>query len=177
MEPLVIYGSKDEMIHANDINTLAAKPNNVIVTDIDNRNTIITIIGFADQNNNDRFEIIYYYDSSHNLLSVLYKNDSTHCRVLYYKDNEHVDDDEIDDAITDHIKKWFELMEPFYQSNEQMISFIEYNEDSKTNYMKNKIKIQLPDVFIDEDYVAKAISHEVFEERLGLRPEDIRVRL
>jgi hypothetical protein len=152
--------------------------------EIINRNTIITIIGFADQDNNDRFEIIYYYDSSHNLLSVLYKNDSTHCRVLYYKDNEGVDDDEIDDAITDHINQWLELMEPFYQNYEQMIQFIEYNEDSKTNYMKNKIKIQLPDVFIDEDYVAKAISHEVFEERLqsrhsapGLRPEDIRVRL
>ena len=47
-----------------------------------------------------------------------------------------------------------------------MIPFIAYDEDSKTNYMKNKIIIQLPDVFIDDDYVAKAISHEVFEERL-----------
>ncbi len=158
----VIYGSRDEMIHANDINRLSQQQDNNII----NLNDVIIIRGYDHMNDNDRFEITYYYDSSNNLLSVLYKNDSTHSRVLYYKDNEHVDNDDVDDAITDHINKWFELMEPMYHSHEQMISFIEYDEDSKTNYMKNKIKLHLPDVFIDEDYVAKAISHEVFEERI-----------
>ncbi len=164
-----VYGNKDEMIHANDINRLSKQQDN-------RRDTLdrcTRIIGDDHMNNNNKFAILYYYDSDQKLLSVLYVNHPTNSIVLYYKDNEDVDDDEIDGIIDVALEAWFDLMELLYGSHSQMIPFIAYDEDSKTNYMKNKIKLQLPDVFIDEDYVAKAISHEVFEERI----EDIRLRL
>ena len=152
-----VYGNKDEMIHALDINKLSRRPGNVIVADTGR----IHIEGY--QKDDNKFEITYYYDSEQRLLSVLYVNDLYNCKVLYYKDNEDVDNDEIDDAIEEHIKKWFNLMEPLYEMRGLFVSSICYDNDSKTNYMSDKIVVQLPDVFIDENYVAKAISHTIFE--------------
>ena len=152
-----VYGNKDEMIHAFDINQLSKRLTNRIVID----EGLIHIEGRLD--NNNKFRITYYYCSNNTLVSVLYVNELNNCKVLYYKDNEDVDNDEIDDAITEHIQKWLDLMEPQYENHDIFISSICYDEESKTNYMKNRIKIQLPDIFIDEDFVAKAVSHNAFD--------------
>ena len=165
LQKVQLFGNKDEIIHAYNINRLSEFVGNRIETvRLNCKISKIKIHGYQDQDHKYMFDITYNYDHEQKLLSVMYTNELDNCIILYYKDNEFEDDDVIDDAITQHIDDWSTEVERLYSSRYQFISMIDYHEDSKCNYLKDKtVTLDTGDNFIDENYVAKAIGHDVFK--------------